>query len=211
YNPDVPVIQYNPEEAKHELSALGWLDTDGDGIIDKNHKPFRFEMLVPAGSNISAQTAQLIQAELKNIGVDMKITNLDGNTFMGRVLGGNFQAATLSWDLDPDPDPYNLFHSSQTPPHGYNFVFYSNPEADRLIDAAHRELDHSKRIVLYRQLHDLLAREQPYTWTVQVSIKWALNNRVRDVQESRGWGLYNWWPGQLTWWIPRDQRTHDRQ
>jgi peptide/nickel transport system substrate-binding protein len=211
YNPDVPVIQYNPQEAKRVLNSLGWLDTDGDGLLDKNHKPFQFEMLVPAESNISAQTAQLFQSELKNIGVDMKIVNLDGNTFMGRVLGGNFQAATLSWELDPDPDPYNIFHSSQTPPHGYNFVFYSNPMADKLIDAGHRELDHSKRIAIYRQLHTVLADDQPYTWTVQVSVKWAINKRLRDVRESKGWGLLNWTPGPLTWWIPRDQRTHDRR
>jgi peptide/nickel transport system substrate-binding protein len=210
YNPDVPVIQYDPAAAKSTLNALGWLDTDGDGVLDKNHKPFRFEMLMPAGSNISEQTSELIQAELKNIGVDMKIVPLDGTTFMGRVMGGNFQAATLGWELDPDPDPYNIFYSSQTPPHGYNFVFYSNPQADKLIEAGHRELDRSKRIVIYRQLHALLEDEQPYTWTVQGSSKWALNKHVRGVQESKGWGLYNWYPGSLTWWIPRDQRTHDR-
>jgi peptide/nickel transport system substrate-binding protein len=211
YNPDVPVIQYNPQEAKRMLNSLGWLDTDGDGLLDKNHKPFRFEMLVPAESNISAQTAQLFQSELKNIGIDMKVTPLDGNAFMGRVLGGNFQAATLSWELDPDPDQYTIFHSSQTPPHGYNFVFYSNPVADKLIEAGHRELDHRKRVVIYRQLHAVLADDQPYTWTVQVSVKWAINKRLRDVRESKGWGLLNWTPGPLTWWIPRDQRTHDRR
>jgi len=191
YNPDVPVIQYNP--------------------ADKSHKPFRFEMLVPAESNISAQIAQLVQSELKNIGVDMTIASLDGNAFMGRVLGGNFQAATLNWELDPDPDPYNIFHSSQTPPHGYNFVFYSNPEADKLIEAGHREIDRSKRTAIYRQLHALLADDQPYTWVVNVSVKWALNKHLRGVQESKGWGLFNWYPGPLTWWIPRDQRTHDRR
>jgi peptide/nickel transport system substrate-binding protein len=210
YNPDVPVIKYDPQAAKQALNSLGWLDTDGDGLLDRNKKPFRFEILVPAESNISAQTAQLFQAELKNIGVDMKIVSLDGNAFMGRVLGGNFQAATLSWELDPDPDPYNIFHSTQTPPHGYNFIFYSNPEADKLIDAGHRELDRSKRVPIYRQLHAVLAADQPYTWTVQVSVKWAINKRLRDVRESKGWGLQNWTPGTLTWWIPSDQRTHDR-
>lgn len=211
YNPEVPVIQYNPPEAKRVLNSLGWLDTDGDGLLDKNHKPFRFEMLVPAESNISAQIAQLVQSELKNIGVDMKITSLDSNTFFGRVLGGNYQSATLNWELDPDPDPYNIFDSSQIPPHGYNFVYFSHPEADRLIEAAHRETDQSKRVALYRQLHVLLADEQPYTWTVQVSVKWAINKRLRDVKEGKGWGLFNWVPGPLTWWIPRDMRTHDRR
>ena len=211
YNPEVPVIQYNPQEAKRTLNSLGWLDTDGDGWLDKDHKPFRFELLVPAQSIITAQLAQLFQAELKNIGVDMKITTLDGSAFMDRVLGGHYQAAMLNWELDPDPDPYTLFHSSQVPPHGYNFVYYSNPEADKLIDAAHREIDHNKRVVLYRQLHALLADDQPYTWLVQVSVKWAINKRIRNMKESKGWGFFNWVPGPLDWWIPADMRTHDRR
>ena len=210
YNPEVPVIQYNPQEAKRTLNSLGWLDTDGDGVLDKNRKPFRFDLLMPAGSAISGQLAQLIQSELKNIGIDMKIVSLDGNAFMERVLGGKYQAATLSWELDPDPDPYTLFHSSQAPPHGYNFVFYASPEADKLMDAGHRELDHGKRVALYRQLHAVLAQDQPYTWTVQVSVKWALNKRLRNVKESKGWGFFNFAPGPLDWWIPANMRTHDR-
>ena len=210
YNSEVPVIKYNPEEAKRTLNSLGWLDTDGDGLLDRNHKPFRLEMLVIGGNPSSNTFAQLFQSELKKIGVDLKVTALDGNAFMNRLLTGNFQVALLNWDLDPDPDPYVLFHSSQIPPHGYNFVYYSNPEADRLIEAGHRELDHGKRVVIYRQLHALLAEDQPYTWTVQVSTKWAINRRIHNVKESKGWGLFNWVPGELDWWIPKNMRTHDR-
>jgi peptide/nickel transport system substrate-binding protein len=211
YNPEVPVIKYDPQEAKRILNSLGWLDTDGDGLLDKDKKPFRFEFLIVSGNSISSDFSQFFQSELKNIGVDVKLVPLDGNTLLERVLSSNFQAALLNWDLDPDPDPYALYHSSQMPPRGYNFVFFSNPEADRLIEAGHRELDHSKRVAIYRQLHALLADEQPYTWTVQVSVKWALNKRVRNVKESKGWGLYNWYPGELDWWIPADMRTHDRR
>jgi len=211
YNPDVPVIKYDPQEAKRILNSLGWLDTDGDGWLDKNKKPFRFEMIIVAGNIASGPFSQLFQAELKNIGVDMKISQLDGNTFMERILGSNFQAAVLNWELDPDPDPYALFHSSQMPPRGYNFIGYSNPAADKLIEAGHREVDRSKRVAIYRQLHALLADEQPYTWTIQVSVKWALNKRLHNVKESKGWGLFLWTPAELDWWIPADARTHDRQ
>lgn len=209
YNPDVPVIKYDPQEAKRILNSLGWLDTDGDGWLDKNKKPFRFEMVVVAGNIASGPFSQLFQAELKNIGVDMQISAIDGNSFMERVLGGNFQAAILNWDLDPDPDPYSLFYSSQVPPRGYNFIGFSSPKADQLISAGHRELDRAKRVAIYRELHALLADEQPYTWTIQVSQKWAINKRVRGVKESKGWGLFLWNPGETDWWIPANQRTHD--
>ena len=209
YNPDVPVIEYNPQEALRILRSLGWLDTDRDGILDKKKKPLKIEMLVISGSSASTQFAPLFQAELKKIGVQLDIVPLDFATFTQRVLAGNYQCGYLNWNLDPDPDPFPLFHSSQFPPRGQNLVFYSNPEADRLMEAGRRELDQAKRKVIYRQLHALLAADQPYTWTVQVSSKWAVNKRLRDVKESKGWGLYLWFPGELGWWIPRDQRVHD--
>lgn len=208
YNPDVPVIQYNPAEAKRILTSMGWLDTDGDGILDKDGKPFRFEMLVVGGNTASNPFAQLFQSELKKIGIDLKITAQDAATFIQRVFSGrgNYQSAYLSWDLDPDPDPFPLFHSSQFPPHGQNEVFYSNPAADALIDQGRRELDRSKRIVIYRQLHALLADDQPYTWTIEVSTKWAVNKRIRNVKTSKDWGLFLWYPGELDWWIPKSEQ-----
>jgi peptide/nickel transport system substrate-binding protein len=206
YNPEVPVIQYDPQGAKRALASLGWLDTNGDGWLDKNGKPLRIEMLVVGGNVASNPFAQLFQSELKKIGVDLVITPLDGAAFLDRVFHGRYQSAYLSWDLNPDPDPFSLYHSSQIPPHGQNFVWYKSAEADRLIDAGRREIDRSKRIPIYHQLHALLANDQPYTWTVQVSSKWAINKRIHGVKESKGWGLFNWYPGEQDWWVARDQR-----
>ena len=203
YNPEVPVIEYNPAAAQHILNSLGWLDTDGDGILDKDHKPLKIEMLITGGNSPSTPFSQLFQAELKKIGVQLSVTTLDPSAFIQRILAGNYECAYLSWDLDPDPDPFVMFHSSQIPPHGQNFVFYASPEADRLIEQGRREFDHSKRVAIYRQLHQVLANDQPYTWTVQVSAKWALNKRLRNVKEGKGWGLFNWYPGPFDWWIAR--------
>src|SRR5207237_4363581 len=50
YNPEVPVVEFNPGEARHILNSLGWLDTDNDGLLDKGKKPLQIEMLVIAGS-----------------------------------------------------------------------------------------------------------------------------------------------------------------
>jgi peptide/nickel transport system substrate-binding protein len=207
YNPEVPVIRYDPDGAKRILNSLGWLDTNGDGILDRNGKPFTLEMVIGQGSPTSIAFAQLYQAGLKNIGVDLKITPLDPSAFFARLLAGNFQTLYFAWDLDPDPDPRALFHSSQFPPAGQNFVFYKNPAADALMDQGRRELDHSKRVAIYRQLHAILADDQPYTWTVQVSVKWAIAKRVKGVKESKGWGLYLWYPGELDWWIPKSQQA----
>ncbi len=72
-----------------------------------------------------------------------------------------------------------------------------------MIDAERTQLDIKKRIPIFRRLHEVLANDQPYTWTLQVSSKWAVNKRLRSVNESKGWGLDLWYPGGLGWWIPK--------
>jgi len=209
YNPDVPVVQYNPQEAQHILASVGWLDTDHDGVLDKGGKPLKFDMLINSGSATALPFAVPLQQELKKIGVQMNLVTLDPSTFLQRFLAGNFDAAYLGWDLDPDPDPFPLFHSSQFPPRGQNCVFYSNPEVDRLINAERTQIDISKRIPIFRQLHAVLADDQPYTWTLQVSTKWAVSRRIRGIGDSKGWGPNLWYPGEFAWWIPKRLRTHE--
>ena len=201
YNPNVPPIRYNPDEAKRILAEAGWADRNGDGILEKGGRKFQFDFLFYSGNQATKALTQMLQAEMKKIGVQMDLVMVDGATGIQRTFSGNYDAAYTAWDLDPDPDPYALFHSSQFSPNGQNLVFYSNPEADRLLDQARRELDQSKRKELYWRLHEVLSEDQPYTWVVQVSAKWAFNKRVRGVEVGRGFGLFNWYPGELGWWL----------
>ncbi|HYM62568.1 MAG TPA: ABC transporter substrate-binding protein, partial [Thermoanaerobaculia bacterium] len=212
YNPSVPAIGYDPDGARADLNALGWLDTDGDGILnDKQKRPLKFDMLVFGGSGAAVPFAQIYQAELKRIGVQLNIVQLDPSTVFQRLLSGNFQSCYLSFDLDPDPDVFAIFHSSAIPPHGQNFARYSNPEVDKLIDLGRTTLDRPKRIKIYQQLHELIADDQPCTWTLQVSVKWAINRRVRNVKESKGKGLFLWYPGELDWWLAKDRTREGDQ
>jgi peptide/nickel transport system substrate-binding protein len=205
YNPNVPAVRYNPEEAKQLFAAAGWKDNDGDGVLDKDGRKFSLTLLTMTGSATARQIGQMVQSELKKAGVALELEVMDGAMAIQRILAGNFEACYLSWDLDPDPDPFILFHSSQFPPRGQNFVFYANPEADRLIEAARREMDQSKRRDLYWRLHEVLVEDQPYTWVVQVSAKWGVNKRVHNVQASRGNGFFNWYPGEFDWWIAAER------
>jgi peptide/nickel transport system substrate-binding protein len=209
YNPTVPVIRYDLTGAKRLLTNAGWLDSNGDGLADKNGKPLKIELILMAGNAATLQFGQMIQGEMKKIGVQIDLTVLDFSSAIQRIMKGDYEAAYFGYDLDNDPDPFNILHSSQSPPRGQNFAYYANPEIDRIIVQARSEMDRSKRKDLYWRLHEIVAADQPYTFTVQVSSKWALNKRVRGAEVS-GYGLYRWFPGPLAWWIPRDQRTHDR-
>jgi peptide/nickel transport system substrate-binding protein len=208
YNASVPALAYKPEEARKLLGEAGWSDSNGDGVLDRAGKPLRLELLIT--NPTTRLQGQMFQDALKNIGIRLDLTQVDGATLFERVYGGKYDGASLAWSLDLDPDPYAYFHSSQFPPAGQNIGYYSNRRADELMDAGRIEMDQSRRRAIYHELHALLAEEQPYTWTVQPTSKWAVSRRVRGVKEVNGIGLFLWRPGPYAWWIPEAERIHDR-
>ncbi|HEX7706520.1 MAG TPA: ABC transporter substrate-binding protein [Thermoanaerobaculia bacterium] len=210
FNPSVPVIRHDLAGAARLLATAGWTDVDGDGIVERDGQPLNLELMIMSGSTTGRRFAEMLQGEMKQAGVALEISVVDGTAAIDRIVAGNYQAAYLSWDLDPDPDVFPLFHSTQTPPRGSNVVRYSNPEADRLMEQGRSEMSQAKRKEIYWRLHEVLAADQPYAWTAQVSLKWGINKRVRGVAESSGFGLFLWYPGELAWWIAPAGRELDR-
>lgn len=200
-NPEASTIHFNPTAASALLASAGWRDSDGDGVLDREGKKFELTLLIIAGSNVSRDQGQIFQDALAGIGVRLEIKPLEAAAFYDLVLKRNYQAAFLSWVNEPDPDPSDLFHSTKVPPDGMNVTGYTSAVADQLMAEAARELDPARRTELYRQLHDVLARDQPFLWTVQVAEKWAVNRRVNNVQVAKGFGLFHWYPDSRAWWL----------
>lgn len=200
-NPEIHPIEFNPPAAAALLSSAGWSDSDADGVLDREGKKFTLTLLIIAGSDISRDLAQVYQQALTKAGVQLELRLIDEAAFYDAVLQRNYQAAFLSWVNEPDPDPYGLFHSSQLAPDGMNVIGYENEEADQLMTEARGELDAAHRANLYHQLHDVLARDQPYLWMVQVAEKWAVSTRVQNVRVAKGLGLALWYPGVRAWWL----------
>lgn len=198
-SPEVAPIQFNPEAARALLGGAGWRDSDGDGVLDRDGKPLALKLLIAAGSRASRDHAQVFQESLRKVGVALEIVPLDEAAFYDMIFKRNYQAAYLAWVNDPDPDPFSLFHSSQIAPEGMNVGGYADEEADQLMERARTQLDRSRRADLYHQLHSLLARDQPYLFTVQVAEKWAVRRRVQEVKVAPGVGLFLWYPGQRAW------------
>jgi peptide/nickel transport system substrate-binding protein len=201
HNAEVQPIGFNLQGASALLLSAGWRDTDGDGLLDRGKEKFIFSLLIPAGVRTAKDQSQILQASLKTIGVQLNIETLEATTFFEKVFNRDYQAAFASWVNEPDPDPFGLFHSSQKPPAGNNVVGYVSAEADALLERGRKELDRQRRMEIYHQLHELIARDQPYLFTTQVSSKWAVNRRVKNARVAPGFGLFMWRPGPYGWWV----------
>jgi peptide/nickel transport system substrate-binding protein len=200
YDPGVAPLPFDPAGAAALLDAAGWRDTNGDGIRDRAGKEMRFELLAPAGSTISQEIDETLGAELARVGVRATVRPLEWAAFAERIDAGDFEAASLAWSAsDPNPDPFPYWHSSQWPPRGLNSGFYSNAEADRLMEEARRETDDRKRLDLYHRLHALFRDDAPAIFITNASQKYLFGRRVRGLVTSP-LGLYGIWPGPLAWW-----------
>ncbi len=200
YDKTIKPYPFDPTTAMRLLSEAGWTDSNNDGVRDKGGDKLEFELLHVHGSTAAAQLSQLFQEECGQAGVRVNIRQIEASTFFDRVDDSDFVAAILGWRLDLDPDVFDTFHSSMTPPNGLNHVRYSNPRVDSLLVAGRAEFDQTRRQRIYHEVHRLIHHDQPYTFINTVPDKRPIAKRIHGVKF--GWnGPYDFWPGASYWWV----------
>jgi peptide/nickel transport system substrate-binding protein len=125
--------------------------------------PGGFSFTVKGWNNpTQVQELQVVQAQLKDVGIDMKIELLEFGKLLADLNGKNFVALRIGWSGRPDPDgnAHNFLHSKGN----FNNVRYANPKMDELLDAARAEGDQGKRKALYTQVTRIAAEDAPYIW-----------------------------------------------
>jgi peptide/nickel transport system substrate-binding protein len=205
YNPDVRKYDFNPERAKALLKEAGWTDTDGDGILDKDGRPFVFTILTNMGNSLRKNTATIIQWRLARVGIKVEIKALEWSTFVNEFIDKRrFEAVLLGWSIGLDPDQYDIWHSSKTKPKEFNFVGYNNPEVDRLLDEGRRTFDIEKRKKAYFRIQEIIADELPYIFLYVPDATPIVHARFKGIKPSPIGISYN----QPKWYVPQDLQRH---
>lgn len=205
YNPDVKKYPYNPEKAKELLAEAGWKDSDGDGILDKNGKPFKFTIRTNMGNTLRKNTATIIQQRLEKIGIKVEIIVLEWSTFINEFIDKRrFEAVILGWSIGLDPDQYDIWHSSKTKEKEFNFVSYSNPEVDRLLEKGRRTFDIEERKKAYYRIQEILAEEQPYIFLYVPDALPVVHSRFKGIEPSPIGISYN----IHKWYVPQKLQRH---
>lgn len=205
YNPDVPKYPYDPDRARQLLAEAGWTDTDGDGVLDKDGKPFRFTVLTNQGNDQRLKTAEIIQQRLKAVGIQIEIRVLEWAAFINEfVKPGKFDAVILGWTITQDPDLYDVWHSSKAVPGGLNHTHYRNAEVDDLLVRARKTFDRAERKRLYDRFQEILAEDQPYTFLYVPYALVAVSNRVHGIRPAPAGITYNF----ERWYVPKALQRH---
>ena len=171
---------HDPAAARRLLDAAGYPDPDGPGPRPR----LRLELKTSTSETYALQ-AQVIQAMLAEVGIELAVVTREFATFYEDVKRGSFQMFTLLRTSIVDPNIYQLtLHSASVPPAGQNRGFWSNPRFDRLIDRANLVTDRAARRPLYVEAQRIAARELPY-----VSLFFKRNVAVMPA-ELRGFETY---------------------
>lgn len=211
YDADDPdlTLPYDPARAGRLLEEAGWRDRNGDGIRENAAgQPFRFVLKFPSGSDAIKDAAVISQAQLRRIGVETVLREVELKSLIHQLEGRvdargervrDYQAVILGWVDGPffkDDSPYLHSRSSM------NETGFSNPRADSLMDSLRVTLDRRAALPLWREYQRVLAREQPYTVLYYPNSLWAVRERLHGVEmDARGF-----LSSVARWWIPPAQR-----
>lgn len=107
--------------------------------------------------------ANMIASQLKEAGIQVRVLPFEWGTFFKDIKSGNFDLYTSTWVGVSEPDLfYNILHSAQFPPEGFNRGFFVNANLDTLTVKGREVLDPQKRIPIYQEIQRRVQEELPY-------------------------------------------------
>lgn len=204
-NDKLPPYTHDPARARALLAEAGWTDTDGDGIVDKDGKPFSFRILTNQGNDQRLKTATMIQKRLRDVGVDAQVRVLEWSAFINDFIDKRrFEVIVLGWSLSLDPDQYDIWHSSKTGYKQFNFVGYRNAEVDELLEKGRRTFDEAERKRTYDRIQEILYADQPYTFLYVPEATPILAARFRGIEEAPAGISWNF----PSWYVPKGEQKY---
>jgi len=207
YNPNVKKYPYDPAAAGKLLDQAGWRDGDGDGVREKNGQKLAFTIVTNQGNDIRSKTAEILQRRLKEVGIDVQIRIVEWATFLKEfIFPGNFDVTILGWTGGPEPDQYNIWHSSKTGPRELNFIHYRNAEVDDLLERGRRTFNQAERKKIYDRFQEILAEEQPYTFLYIPEALPTVARRFRGIEPAPAGISHNF----IKWYVPEGEQKYAR-
>ncbi len=196
-------LPYDPDQARALLEGLGWVDRDGDGIReDPQGEPLAIELLYHRNQE-RQEVAEIMQAQLREVGVDLVPRVLEFTTYMESLTSPErpFEGALVSFETEFRLDERDLFHSEGVD-RQFAFSGTADPVLDRYLDTLQLIVDRQDARPVWRDYQLRIQELQPYTYLYSSYRRDGFNRRVQGVvMDARGE-----WATLREWWIPAGSR-----
>lgn len=192
---------FDPDEAERILDDAGWVRGD-DGVRVKDGVRASLTYATITGSQSRELYQQMVQEDLADIGIEVKIANADTNVIFagyeedGMLARGDYD---IMMSLDglrvPDPSEFvQLFTSAAIPgpdnPAGFTYSHWSDPEFDEVANQAATSIDVEERKRLYQQACDIFDRENVALPLYASEDAYAWNSRLSGVEADAWAGMW---------------------
>ncbi len=135
---------------------------------------FSLDYIWLSGLDVDRQIGEMWQADLKQLGIDLKIQEMPLNTWW-EAQGKAETAPQMmmgQWGLDyadATSQIWVMYYSGNFPPSGSNYFYYKNEQVDKLLEQARVETDQAKMDQLYQQAVEMIYTDAPEIWAVQTN------------------------------------------
>jgi len=201
WDPETRELPYDTTHAARLLTQRGWIDSDGDGVRDRNGVKLSFRLVVPTTSAVRRQYARLLQEQLRRVGVEVLIDEVDFSVLLQRVQTGQFDAMIQTWNTDPTPSSGIGQTWTQGGVGRSNYLRYINPAFDQLVEQATASFDRAQARRTWRRAMELLNQDAPAVFLFAPENVAAIHRRIADVAIRPD----SWWALVRTWRIPPDR------
>ena len=192
HNPNVQAQDFDPDRARRMLDGAGWVE-GSDGIREKDGQRFSFVMLNRAGSADRIAIAQVIQAQLKEVGVEVGFETLESAAWTQKWRSGRWEGIVSAWFLPADPSFTGLYACGGP----NNMTGLCHPDLDEAMEASDRALSFGDRKPLLDEAQELLAekaRSLPIYYNVVPELVSTDIGNYRGSGTNFGsfWNLFEW-------------------
>lgn len=203
---DIPAATYDPELANTLLDDAGWVIGD-DGVRAKDGVRASLRYQTIAGDQTRELYQQVVQQNMKDIGIELNIENVPSNTIFGSweeggiFMRGDYDILMSRAGYFVDPAQWAKdFTSDQIPteesPAGFNRDRYQSETFDAAVEEAAQTLDQEVRKEAYRRAAEQFAKDRPAIPLYSSAWGWTWNERLQGVDTAYWEGM---WPSSATW------------
>ncbi len=176
YDDTIEDYPYDPDRAKELLAEAGYPDGFETTLWALPiPRPY-----IPKGQEL----AEILQAELLNIGIKATIVTHDWSTYINKTEYGEHDMAMLGWSAGPDPDNflYYLLSKATAQKPALNIAFYKSDEMQDVLDRARTSTDRDERIELYKMAQAIFHRDVPWVPLAHAQRLLVIDKRVQNLK-----------------------------
>lgn len=179
FNRNLEPLPFDAVKAAQLLTAAGWEDSDGDGLLDRNGQTFKFEILAPAESEVRQDLALMIERDLGRVGIGVELRLIEWGAVQAAVSEGDFDAFINRWIEPTQVDLEGIWRSAPPDTPTFNFGRYASDQVDRLLDEVALASSFQTQKPLIDRIQEIIVADQPYTFLVENVRLVGLDSRIQ--------------------------------